>query len=540
MGDAFLVTTTTMGNQSHPDVAMDYAGNFMVVWQAAEQDGDGYGIFAQRFDAGGNPVGTEFQVNTLNSGNQGVPSVAMDPDAGSVVVVWQGPDADGLGIFGQRYTANGNPLGGEFQLNTFTALDQVGPTVTMNAAGEYVVGWVSDHRAITDPTDTEKSIFVQWYSPNGQATGDEVLVHSIQPEFEAQENPDLAMDADGNFVVVWQSINQDGNTWGVFGRQFRADKTPVQPIEFQVNQTVLAPQRHPSVAVDATGNFVVGWQTHKQDASGPGVVARVYDAAAVAQTDEFLVATWEQGPQTWPVAAMTPEGNFGVFWTGHGADHAEGVHGRIYARQNPDLSVHVTDQGVPVVLGGTIVYTITYENLGNVDATGVVITQQLPMGTTFNAALSTPGWTDQGDGYYAFDVGTLIASAEPQWIASAVTIPTVAPPGLRRLFTTVSITDDGTHGTDRTFSNNVATDMTLLVKPGSVRKTQSAPAYSDVRRLVAVPLPGIDVPMYEWNYRARSLPVSTTSLYGKALDELFARMDSVWDLVQLEHESGLD
>ncbi len=311
-------------------MAMDLEGNFIVTWQAAFQDGDGYGVYARRFDDTGSAIGDEFQVNTSTAGHQGVPSVAMSPVDGSAVIVWQGPDADGLGIFGQRYIAAGSPVGGEFQLNTHTQLDQVSPAISMNAAGQFAVVWVSDHRAVFDPTDTEKSIFVQWYDADGSSAGEEALVHSIQPEFEAQEHPDVALDANGNFVVAWQSINQDGNTWGVFARQFLADKSPVQPIEFQINQTVLAPQRHPSVISDAEGNFVVAWQAHKQDTSGPGVMARVYDSLAVAQTDEFLVPTSDQGPQTSPVMAMAPTGHFGIFWTGHGIDRAEGAHGRIY------------------------------------------------------------------------------------------------------------------------------------------------------------------------------------------------------------------
>lgn len=340
--DAFLVTNTTDGNQSHPDVAMDFDGNFIVTWQTAFQDGDGYGVYARRFGADGSAHGDEFPVNTSNTGHQGVPSIAMDPDDGSAVIVWQGPDADGLGIFGQRYDAAGMPVGGEFQLNTHAARDQFSPAISMNAAGQFAVVWVSDHRAEFDPTDTEKSIFVQWYDADGLAVGEEVLVHRIQAEFEAQEHPDVALDGDGDFVVGFQSINQDGNTWGVFVRQFLADKTPIQPEEFQINQTVLAPQRHPSVISDAEGNFVVAWQAHKQDASGPGVMARVFDSLAVAQTDEFLLPTWEQGPQTSPVMAMTPTGSFGVFWTGHGTDRAEGAHGRIYTLDQHNIAPSIT------------------------------------------------------------------------------------------------------------------------------------------------------------------------------------------------------
>ncbi len=148
----------------------------------------------------------------------------------------------------------------------------------------------------------------------------------------------------------------------MFARQFRADLTPVQPEEFQVNQTVLAPQRHPSVAVDPAGNFVVSWQSHKQDASGPGVVARVYDNAALAQTDEFLIATWEQGPQTWPVPAMTPAGDVGIFWTGHGTDRAEGVHGRLYSmNQSPRITSFTSTANVygEVAVGEIVTIAVT-------------------------------------------------------------------------------------------------------------------------------------------------------------------------------------
>jgi len=52
----------------------------------------------------GNPVGPEFRVNTYTTGSQFLPSVASDP-TGNFVVVWQSANQDGSmqGIFGQRY-----------------------------------------------------------------------------------------------------------------------------------------------------------------------------------------------------------------------------------------------------------------------------------------------------------------------------------------------------------------------------------------------------------------------------------------------------
>ena len=35
-----------VGNQTAPDVAIDAAGDFVVVWQSPGQDGSGYGVFA--------------------------------------------------------------------------------------------------------------------------------------------------------------------------------------------------------------------------------------------------------------------------------------------------------------------------------------------------------------------------------------------------------------------------------------------------------------------------------------------------------------
>ena len=56
-----------------------------------------------------------------------------------------------------------------------------------------------------------------------------------------------------------------------------------------------------------------------------------------------------------------------------------------------------------------VVYTINYANVGDQDATGVTLTQNLPANTTFDAAGSTAGWVDQGGGVYTFDLGNLDA-----------------------------------------------------------------------------------------------------------------------------------
>jgi hypothetical protein len=46
--------------QSRGRAAIDSAGNFVIVWDSGDQDGEGLGVFGQRFDAAGNKLGPSF------------------------------------------------------------------------------------------------------------------------------------------------------------------------------------------------------------------------------------------------------------------------------------------------------------------------------------------------------------------------------------------------------------------------------------------------------------------------------------------------
>src|SRR5207244_5536093 len=99
---------------------MGSAGAFVVFWGSAGQDGSNYGVFGQRYSAAATPLGAEFQVNTYTTDAQHFPSVATD-QSGNFVVVWEDYSSNDqfLGIFGQRYSSAGLPLGGEFRVNIY-------------------------------------------------------------------------------------------------------------------------------------------------------------------------------------------------------------------------------------------------------------------------------------------------------------------------------------------------------------------------------------------------------------------------------------
>src|SRR5215213_1493558 len=76
-------------------------GGWVVTWESNLQDGSGYGIYQQRYDAAGEPVGGELLVNATASGDQTQPSVAA-LSTGGWVVTWTSAHPDGLGIFMRR------------------------------------------------------------------------------------------------------------------------------------------------------------------------------------------------------------------------------------------------------------------------------------------------------------------------------------------------------------------------------------------------------------------------------------------------------
>src|SRR6185503_15317187 len=102
--------------------------------------------------------------------------------------------------------------------------------------------------------------------------GPEFRVNTHTPN--SQFFPATAMDADGDFVVVWQSVAQDqvtGTNDGVYAQRYDAAGVP-QGGEFLVNNTTLGNQSKPQVAMDAAGDFVVAWES--PDAAGSGIFAR--------------------------------------------------------------------------------------------------------------------------------------------------------------------------------------------------------------------------------------------------------------------------
>jgi len=87
--------------QQNPSICALSNDLFMVAWESALQDGDGYGVYMRAVNATtGTPIFSEVQVNNYTTGNQWYTALCAPSDK-DVVVAWESAyqDGDGFGIY---------------------------------------------------------------------------------------------------------------------------------------------------------------------------------------------------------------------------------------------------------------------------------------------------------------------------------------------------------------------------------------------------------------------------------------------------------
>lgn len=124
----------------------------------------------------------------------------------------------------------------------------------------------------------------------------------------------------------------------------------------------------------------------------------------------------------------------------------------------PDLQLVKNAGNATAVPGGSLLYGLTYQNVGNQGATGVILTEILPEHTSFDRDGSNNGWQCTG-ATCRLTIGDLAAGT--QGTANfAVKVDNPLPTGVLEIGNSASIADDAANGADPTPSNNVAAVQT--------------------------------------------------------------------------------
>jgi hypothetical protein len=296
-------------------IAHDANGNYVVVWTSNLQDGSSYGIFARRFDASGNALTGEVLANILTTGAQVSPAISIN-DTGDIVIVWNDyPPAGNARVVARTFDSNLLATNAELIVSN-SAFVATAPSVALRNDGSFAVSYTS---ALQD--GNSDGIYLRNYDNIGHSIGNEFLVNSTT--LGDQRDSELAIDGLGHLIVVWSDA-----TKGTQARIFDSNNAPLSA-EIDISSSTRE-RGNPAVTGLKGGGFVVVWQdTDSPVGDFGGIKARVFNAQVVAMTSDIIVNVTNADVQYQPDVIADTFGNFTVSWTSTSQDGAsDGIYMR--------------------------------------------------------------------------------------------------------------------------------------------------------------------------------------------------------------------
>jgi hypothetical protein len=200
------VNLTMAGAQHSPVVAYLPASaavaaeRFEVVWQAEGQDGTGPGaaaIVGRAFDGAGNPQSGELAINLPATGAHSHPRIASDP-SGNFVVAWEGLTAGGSVVLSRRFNAAGTALSGQLMVDASPTGPAHDPVVAANAVGDFVIAWDA-----LNLDGSGAAVLTQAFDNRSQPLGGKLQLNTTTAGDQAFAGAGLS--AGGSLMVAWQS-----------------------------------------------------------------------------------------------------------------------------------------------------------------------------------------------------------------------------------------------------------------------------------------------------------------------------------------------
>ncbi len=272
--------------QLSPDAAMDFSGNFVIVWADTREGCDDPDIYAQIYDSLGNPIGSNFRLNDdTGKAFQYFPAVALD-ESGKLVFTWTdfrngscNPD-----IYAQCYSLSTGLLGSNFKVNDDTCFaSQMFPSVASDGSANFVIAWTDFRDGIKNP-----DIYAQRYDPSANPLGKNFRVSDdVSTDF--QLFPDVSADNSGNFVITWTGSHGEWCDLDVYARMYSSAGTPLGT-NFRVNDdTGSAWQYLSDIAMEGSGRFVITWTDARNCWDYLDVYAQEFNSSGSPEGGNYLV-----------------------------------------------------------------------------------------------------------------------------------------------------------------------------------------------------------------------------------------------------------
>lgn len=281
------------------------AAVFHYDYDVLEQD-----VYGQRFSAEGRPVGARFRVNRVQAGLQRNPAVAVGPDGG-FLIAWDSSDGvsgvgPGDGVFVRGFTARGLAVGAELKLDEFAGVAARQPALAAGRDG-YLMVWEGDGDGTVGI-----EIFARLLDAGGEAVGPQFRLNGTAAR--DQRAPAVAAGADGGYLAVWYAGIETPGRYRIFGQAVGDDGALLGP-ELTVSASDVE-RAHvlPEIAASSSGEFLVGWLLWYGDFQ-TAVVGVHLDALGNPVGESFWISQHQTSSRTIAMAAG-PRGDYMATWEG--------------------------------------------------------------------------------------------------------------------------------------------------------------------------------------------------------------------------------
>jgi hypothetical protein len=318
-----IVNLNINGNQKSPQIAMNNAGDFVVVWED-DQDGNSiYNIYMRGFNPDGTVRFEQKKVNnSSSSGQKYKPAIAMSAN-GNFIVCWE-DDQNNNGSYDISmcgFNSDGTELFAQSTVNINTAGQQFWPGISMDDAGNFVVVWQDDL-----DNNGFYEIKMRGFNPDGTERFEQTTVNTNSSG--QQKRPEIAMSQSGNFVVTWEDDQDNNGYYDIRMRGFTPYGTE-RFTQFKVNTNGGGQQYRAGIVSSATGEFVVVWEDDNDNNGVYDIYARGFYSNGTERFADITINTVTAGQQRTPAIDMDNQYNFVVVW---GDDQDEDGYFQILAK----------------------------------------------------------------------------------------------------------------------------------------------------------------------------------------------------------------
>lgn len=250
------------------------------------------------------PINNSSQVNSTEFGQQHSPAIALSAD-NSRVIAWE-DESGALGnsdIYVRSFNADGTEKLHDFVVNSDQSGQQRNPDIAVDEQGNFVVVWEDDQ-----DNNGYFEVMAKGFWADGSVRFDGLIVNSVKKY--QQQAAKIDMNNDGSFVVVWQ----DGHWYyDIMAKGFNADGS-IRFTDMRVNAATRGQQKSADVSVDEQGEFTVVWQDDTDKNRSYDIMAKSFDANGKERLQDFIVNSSSAGQQKSPRITTLLDGGFVVVW----------------------------------------------------------------------------------------------------------------------------------------------------------------------------------------------------------------------------------